>query len=243
MDRILVSILGISLFAIAPATRAQTSDNWKFSLAPYAWLADSSGSSTVLGFDSSVDLDFFDDVTDNIDQAFQFHFEASKDRWVFILDPTYLQIKTIQSVRGVPLETNAKSVIVDVKAGLTLNDPLQVLWGLRFYESDLDISVPQFGISQDESWVDLVAGARYKWDLGERWVLTAEGDVGGFDIGDSSDLSWNANIVVTYRFNSLLSLAMGYRVLNIDYDSDAGSREFRYDIRNNGPQIGVNFDF
>jgi len=235
----------VGLLLVSPSYAQQNQAQWEFDFAPYFWLGDSSGDQTVRGINATVDLDFFDDVADNLDKGFQFHFEAKKDRWSFIFDPTLLEIVTSQNTGAAAFETRAKSVVIDMKVAYEFIGPLELLAGLRYYESDLDINLasPAIQVSQDEDWWDAVVGVRYRWSAGERWSFLAEGDVGGFDFGSSSDIAWNLSLVATWSFGPNYDLAFGYRILDIDYDRGSGLNGFRYNIQTNGPLIGVNFNF
>lgn len=237
----------VAAFSLSPVRAQQVDDRWEFDFAPYFWMADSSGNQTVRGINASVDLDFFDDVADNLDKGFQFHLEASKNRWTLIFDPTLLEVVTSQNVGIATFETRSKSAIVDMKVAYEFNGPLEVIWGLRYYESDLDIRTanlgPAISVSQDEDWWDLVAGVRYRFNAGQKWSLVAEGDLAGFDFSGSSDLAWNLSLAANYALTERYDLAFGYRILDIDYDRGGGARAFHYDIRSSGPMIGFNFNF
>ena len=64
-------------------------------------------------------------------------------------------------------------------------------------------------------------------------------DVGGFGIGDSSDLSWQAFGAVGYRFNETWSAELGYRYLSIEREID--NSHVTLDMY--GPVLGVTARF
>lgn len=247
MKRCTCLLLGTLLIA-SPLRAQQQQNRWEIEFAPYIWMADNTGEQTVRGIRAPVDLDFFDDILEHLDQAFLFHLEANKGRWSLILDPVLLALETSESGPLGTVDTRADTSIVDLKVGYRLGrGALQLIGGLRYYDSGLDIAattgVSGISISQDENWWDLVAGARYRWNAAQRWTVVLEGDVGGFDFSNSSDLSWNASLVATYTFKPRFDLAFGYRILDVDYDAGAGAQRFLYDIQTSGPLVGVNFSF
>ncbi len=61
--------------------------------------------------------------------------------------------------------------------------------------------------------------------------------IGGF--GAASDLTWNLQGSVGYKFNKCISLEVEYRYFDTDY-SDSG---FTYDIAQSGALIGLNLRF
>jgi hypothetical protein len=75
------------------------------------------------------------------------------------------------------------------------------------------------------------------WDLNERWFLNGGGDIGGF--GVSSDLIWQLNLALGYRFTESLSTLIGYRGFGVDYSSGG----FVVDTIAHGPVIGVSMGF
>lgn len=74
-------------------------------------------------------------------------------------------------------------------------------------------------------------------DLNDRWFLQGGGDIGGF--GVSSDLIWQANVLLGYRITPNLSSLTGYRALGIDYSSGG----FLVDTIAHGPVIGLTYRF
>jgi AhpD family alkylhydroperoxidase len=67
------------------------------------------------------------------------------------------------------------------------------------------------------------------------------GDVGGFGIG--SDLTWNLVGTFQYYLSRAVSLDVGYRAFDIDYDQGSGATLFKFDVLMHGPRLGVVFRF
>ena len=63
-------------------------------------------------------------------------------------------------------------------------------------------------------------------------------DIGGFGVGEASDLTWNLMTAFDYKLKGNKSLIAGYRILDIDYD--ARSDGVAADIQLSGPVFGLN---
>ena len=77
--------------------------------------------------------------------------------------------------------------------------------------------------------------------LGKAFSFTVRGDVGGFGVG--SDLAWHAYADIGYCASDLVSIILGYRAIDIDYEDGKGSNYFKYDMATSGPAMGVIFTF
>jgi hypothetical protein len=95
-------------------------------------------------------------------------------------------------------------------------------------------------VEETKHWVDPLVGLRIHQKLGERWRFTLQGDIGGFGAG--SDFAWHLFPVVEAAVGKRASLAFGYRVLGMDYETNGGEF-FKYDVITSGPIIGMTFRF
>jgi hypothetical protein len=94
--------------------------------------------------------------------------------------------------------------------------------------------------SVDVDFAAPVIGLRTVWDPTERWVVSLEGDYGGFDV-DHLDETWNAEGFLGYRFKTFgvsSIIFAGYRYLYIDY-----SKEAEIEVKVRGPALGLGFYF
>lgn len=62
-------------------------------------------------------------------------------------------------------------------------------------------------------------------------------------IGEGYNLTWNLLAGIDYKLKENMSLKAGYRILDIDYDSGSGNKEFGLDAQFRGPIIGLTFLF
>ena len=70
-------------------------------------------------------------------------------------------------------------------------------------------------IGEWNSWVDGLVGARLFIDLSKTVVLGIQGDVGGFNIGQSDNLAWSQITSLSWRFSDSMGLSLGYKFLDI----------------------------
>jgi len=124
--------------------------------------------------------------------------------------------------------------------------------GLRYsclkQEIDLDVDVAGIGGAGttrggDEEWIEVCVGARMVVRINERWKFAVRGDVGGFGIGDASDLTWILLAGFDYKPWRRTSIKFGYKIYDIDYETGSGGDRFGFDGQMRGPWLGVTIHF
>jgi hypothetical protein len=257
-------------FAFGRAVEANT-DEWRFELTPYFWASEADiDAATINGQTSSAELDF-DDILDLLDFAGFARFEAWKGKWGFIADVSYVDLGadgTLTPQLG-PLTFPEISVDVDfrqttldfgasrrfeISSGSTESKWwFDLMGGIRYsyLKQEIDVSkapgpfVSAFGttLGGDEDWFEPFVGARIGWQLTDNLILAVRADVGGFGIGDASDLTWNIVLGIEYKPWEKISIKAGYRIYDIDYETGSGGDRFGYDAQLRGPALGVTFHF
>jgi len=99
--------------------------------------------------------------------------------------------------------------------------------------------LPAASVSRSAGWADPLLAGRYQRDLGNGFSLTAYGDVGGFGVGAHVD--WQVIGTVDYAPNPWLSLRLGYRSLNFNYQGSDSNLGFNVHMR--GPILAGTFRF
>ena len=239
----------LAALALPAAAEAQS---WEYSASIYAWMS---------GLDSSVETPFgtvetelsFSDVLDKLDFAFFATLEARNGPWVLLGDLNYSALGT--SLGG-PIGANFSDAEVDTTltvlsafGGYAVVDRpdlrIEAGGGLRYYDVSVDTTlvgntgVPNVDIPLSESWVDPIVGLHLRAPLSERWFARGFADVGGFGLGDSSDLSWQLYAGAGYAINETWELEFGYRHLSIDKELDNADVE----LDQSGPLFGVTARF
>ena len=64
-------------------------------------------------------------------------------------------------------------------------------------------------VEKSVGWVDPIVGARFAIDLTPKLALIGRGDVGGFDLGSASKLTWSASAYLGWHFTPLVSAYAG----------------------------------
>jgi opacity protein-like surface antigen len=214
------------------------------------------GDVTVRGNHSSVDTSISDalDALSSLDGALVGHYEAAKDRWTILADLFYIKLKdSATDSQGNAFTFEPAQTLAELGGTylvcLKQKDPVrynrtEILGGVRYVKMKLEVTdALGNSASGDQSWLDPFIGARYQTKLSPKWLWGIRGDIGGFGIGDASDFAWNLAITGQYDLSSLWSLDLGWRWLDIDYDTGNGASKFEFDVLTQGPFTGVTYKF
>ena len=68
-------------------------------------------------------------------------------------------------------------------------------------------------------------------------------DVGGFGIGNASDITCNAAVILGLALGKTVDMKLGYLATYIDYSRGSGTSEFGLEGVLHGPLVGVTFRF
>jgi hypothetical protein len=237
-----------------------TDSGWNVSVAPYAWLAGTSGTVTVKGHDSNV-VSGFSDVLKNTDIAAQIQVEASKDGAGFFIQPNYLKLSSDATyttpINGIKLNGDAKSDLLFMEFGgfwrIVQNfsgdahrpGSIDFIVGLRYWDmsNELDVNVPAAGVSfdikKDSSIIDPFIGFRIKTYLTDKVLFNGRADIGGLGTASSSNYTYNIVALFGYDITKSATLFGGYRALYVDY----GESKNGCQMTMHGPLVGVSFTF
>ena len=233
--------------ASALAEERAKEGNWDFNLAPlYIWMVNMEGDFGIAKADLPVDVDF-GTLFDNLESIFTVHFEAMhRSNWGFFFDYSGLDTSASGALVAPPVTITIDFTSTLIEAGgeyRIKNGPhtFDMLGGVRYtkLEPDLTITPPGGKRGLSEDWYDPIIGLRYFYNFGNKWMLSARGDIGGFGVG--CDFTWNVAALVHFQPWKNLAFIGGYRVLDQDYESGSGPSRFKYDMRLAGPVLGLNF--
>lgn len=244
---VITSLLASNLFPNA-AQAQETKGEWEFQLAPlFLWGMSINGESAIDGNVAEMDLDFKDDLFENLDTAMTLHFEARKQDLVLFLEYQYVSVDpSVNSSIG-PVSINADVDftvnIGEMGGGYTLSQSdvtrWEVLGGVRWQDHDLDVGVdgPEFlpdQIKGGDDWYQGFLGGRVTRSFGNAWSLIARGDYG---YGGSDNDALHLSVMADYRFKKWGSAFAGLRYLKADYEGSG----YSYNATQQGPQVGVVF--
>ena len=261
MKKALLGLLAIILTgALAPAV-ATAADDWKFAVTPYLWAAGISGTASAKLYEADVDKPF-SDILKDLDFAAMVNLQARKGRFGLYTDVTFMGLSDTTPVAGpagntlLEASTSLDAWIVDFGASWEVarwggavagkTGFVDLVLGGRYWHLDTEIKAdsPFFAgstsVEQTMDWVDPMVGARFAADLTPKLQLIGRGDVGGFDIGNASKLSWSASASLGWRFSPLVSGWAGWKYLSEEREDD---KHNSIDLAFNGPVLGVSFTF
>ncbi len=241
-------VVMLACFSVSALAGEQAKEgNWDFNLAPlYVWMVDMEGDMGIGPVDSSLDVDF-STLFDNLEAIFTVHFEAThSSNWGLFFDYNFVDVGASgPGPLGLTMiNIDFKSTLVEVGGVYRIENGLHnfdILGGVRYTKLEPDVTVTPPGEKRGltEDWYDPIVGIRYFYDFGNKWMLSARGDIGGFGVG--SDFTWNVAALVFFQPWKNLAFIGGYRALDQDYEDGTGPSMFKYDMRLAGPVLGINF--
>jgi len=226
---------------------AQEDKNWDFELAPlYLWAVSIEGETGVRGQTANTEVDF-GDIWDNLEGVFTVRFNALyQQKFGFLLDYNYINLGTETQTGVVDLEVSMKTQILNLAATYRLMDGMHTLdgvAGLRYNLLDVGIDLigTRVSLDEDTDWADPIIGARYAYQISDKWALRLYGDIGGF--GVSSNFTWQGIGLIDFQPWKHVAIVAGYRAIGTDYESGSGSDKFTYDVTVHGPVVGLDIRF
>ena len=243
---VLIIIFSTIAFCPAPAL-AQEESNWNFELAPlYLWAINIDGETGIRGQTAGTEVDF-GDIYDSLQGVFTVRFNAIyKQKFGMVFDYNYLDLGSETQTGVVDLETSLKTQILNLAATYRLLEGMHTLdavAGIRYTAMGVDIDLIGTGLSLDEDkdWADPIIGARYAYQMTDKWALRFYGDIGGF--GVSSNFTWQGVGLIDFQPWKHVAIVAGYRAIDTDYESGSGSDKFTYDVTVHGPVVGLDIRF
>lgn len=250
VSRLIVAALLVSnLLSSAQLQAAEPESDWEFMVAPlFLWGMSVEGETAIDGQALPLDLDFQDDVMENLDAVFTIHFEARKQDLLLFAEYQYVSLDPNVKASVGPVNVNADIDftinMAELGAGYTLSETdatrWEILGGLRWIDHDLDATADVGGpgpivtvpIKGGDGWYQGFIGGRVYTSLTKNWRLIARGDYG---YGDSDNDAWHFNAMADYQFNDWGSAFIGYRFIRIDYETSS----YTFDADQQGPMVGV----
>ncbi len=226
---------------------------WEFQLAPlFIWGVSIDGDASVGDNTAPLDLDFQDDVLENMDATVTVHFEAKKGVMSFFTEYQYIKLDPDVGIGPIKASIDFKNIMFEVGAGFTFSETNWTRWeslfGLRYVDQDIDVDgsfnspLPpaepgKSHLNAGDNWWHPFWGLRVWQRLSDRWSLVARGD---FGYAASDNKASNGMAMVDFRFNRWGSVFAGYRYINFDYDNGSGNDRYAFQAAQQGPILGMN---
>lgn len=230
--------------AIPAGDPREDPDRWRFEFTPYLWFASLDGTLRLEPL-PTVRLDATPtEPLVNLDFALADAFTARKGPWVVLADVTFTKLGVDETLSSNDVEIDSVLLWASLAGGYAVVDAprtrLELFGGARYLLLDNDgrsegsINASN---SKTEDWLDPIVGFDARAELGGRWSAGLLADIGGFGVG--SDLSYELLPRISYAWNEIITLNVGYRLLAMDFESS----QLDYDVREAGWILGVGFGF
>jgi len=243
----LLTVIFLFFTFLAPLNFIQAQSEWKYDAAVYGWFAGMTGNVGIANQQEQFNVTL-SELLKNLTFTAGVHFEAQNPEVVLILDGFYFGVKKdvdeITLRNGLVYPENADVTLdewlIEGSVGYRINPEFDVLVATRVLGINTDLESNNTTLaSANKTWVAVYAGGRYSKDFSEKWYGSIRADAGyGAD-----GFVYFANAAVGYRFSKLFSIALAYRILNMDYDSGSGVDYFSYEATASGFGLGFVFSF
>ncbi len=226
--------------------KAQLDDNWHFLFAPYLWASSLSGNITIGNYTANID-ESFRYLLRHLDFGAQAHIEASRGRWTFMVDPTYLKLSDDFTLASLASKVTQKMWLVDTGifarviefAATEQPTTVELLGGGRYMGLSADLDIASLvSFSNTENSFSPIIGMRIKHMFNPRTQLWIRGDYGGFHV-DGMNQTWSANAGLSYAVGKHWEIGVAYRILKLDFTDNAN--HFALNTLMYGPMVGVGF--
>jgi hypothetical protein len=240
--------LGVLAGGAAQAQTAPAPDGWQFSATPYLWMVGLGGKVTTQQHQSVSANVNFDNVLSHLNGAVMLLGNAQYGRWVGMADFDYANLSAKPSGRSLLIGYSGLSSTMylgTLTGGYRVIDSaegtLDAMGGLRVtsLNNTFDASgglIPGFAVHNGDTWVNPIAAARGKVELGRGFFLSGYGDIG---VGGDNDFTWQMYGGAGYTINPQFSAFVGYRYLEMRHDANG----LILNIDEQGPLLGISYRF
>jgi len=241
-----VFLIGLAMLGMPAAVMA---DDWQFRLTPYLWFAGLEGDVTPVASLPSVPVDVSpSQAVKDTDAGVMVMFDARRGHHGLYLDFIYTDVRSDEDIvpeLDLSVRTVTKSTMFtaayEYQVLAAERGGVDALLGARYWEVDSKLSLSgPLGLSgqNKEDWIDPFVGAKGWTMFGASSFYFAGGAaIGG--LGAGSDLFYEINANVGYRWTNSIGTSIGYRYFNVDYDHSS----FKYDVEQQGWQVGLTWMF
>ena len=247
--RLILTAIALASFCLSANAQTTGGDNKEIVFTPYLWGTSLNGTSG-FGVLPPLDIDAsFSDIFANLNFAASLHTEFRNGPWVLTIDPMYVSIEAEVTPEGITLPGGSGPKLgvdmwfVEAWGGYRFNDHWEFITGARWQSQDLSISglpsppLPIDSLDISDDWTDFFGGFRFSNDINEKWFVSVRADI--VFAGDSDD-SINASVMFNRRFGPKMSLNMGYRYFEDNYDN---LPTYAWDMTQEGPVVGYTWVF
>ncbi len=232
--------------------------SWGVEVVPYFWLASLSGRMSIPDVDGSLPVEAdFSNLASNLDAGLAGLIDLRFRRWHLMSDNSWVRLQINEDQVVGPAAFSASltpevafgTVAVAYELPLVERFALDVYLAARWWHVKAAATIvgtitgPGPGpptrfagsVSGTETWANAIVGFRARYQITDRWRVSAAADIGG----GQADLDWSAFASVGYDINRHVGLTLAYRILGVDYSNQG----FVYDMKQSGLLLGLNLRY
>lgn len=242
MTKLSSAILFLTLIAMTLPANAEE-PAWKFELTPYLWFAGIDADITAGNRKGKVDVGF-DDLIDYVDIAGGLLVIAEMNRWLVWVQGDFMALESDKKKTKFDEIGKLESdlTIIETAFGYSFDNPLSAkgrldaLIGFRYTDIENKFKPSAGGsFSSDKDFWDLMLVLRPAFPITEKLIFNPTLAIGGGD----SDLIYELQPQLEYKFTDYLVGRFGYRRLYYDIKGDRG----KFDGAIHGFLIGLGITF
>lgn len=257
------TVLALLTLAYPAGAEPPPPRDWDLALFGYLWMAGLEADFETEFGDVDVD-ESFSDIVQDLELGGMAALDVRYRRFVLFLDGIYTKVGDESSVAQGRVDGDVTIAYVDAKLGFRLLDAaapwpwteaaqpeapriaFDLLGGVRYWYARLEAdgrfpNVPDRQLDESRDWVDPLVGARLAVGLLPTLNVSVIGDVGGFDIGNASELTWMVMPTLNWRPWRRWSFHAGYKHVKAERERPSTNRERDFEL--SGPVLGVGFHF
>lgn len=96
-------------------------------------------------------------------------------------------------------------------------------------------------ILEEQNWTDLMLGIRSQFVISSKFLVSVEGSIGGFGMGNSSDFSSDFSYFNSYKISKHILINAGFRSFRYSRTDESDSGDLKTKVKVLGPVLGVSF--
>ena len=235
------------------STMANAAEEWEFSLAPlFLWGLSIDGDATINGKTAPLDLEFEDDILENMEGVFTLHFEARRGDWTLFSEYQWIDLDADVAAKDGDLVDASVGIgfeqtMWELGAAWAFQESARTRWellmGARYTDQDVSVkadltsNIP--ALNQElrpeggDDWWHGFGGVRVFQALSDNWTFIGRTD---FGYGGSDNSAINLVAQFDYRFRDWGSAFVGVKYMEYDYETS----DYGYDAKQQGPLVGLN---
>ncbi len=237
------TLIPVLLLGLASPVASGQSTAFTHTVEAYFMGAAMSGTTGAGPLTGEVDLPA-SDVLANLQLGALADYRGEAPKWAITADVVYMGLGATGTSDGgrATAEVDMDEWLVEATASWRVSPSFEVVGGARYtsLETAIELRRPQGTsvTSASADWVDPLVGARLALPLSEAFSFAFRGMIGGFGVG--CDFTWDVDARARWHASKAVTLSVGYRYLDQDYEKDGG---FRWDVVSQGPLAGASLTF